>query len=173
MWAAQHYYFSQPRQWLNSGGLGTMGVGLPYAMGAKLAYPDREAIVITGDGSIQMCIQELSTCKQYDLPVKIVCLNNGYLGMVRQLQHVEYGKRYSHSYMEALPDFAALARAYGHKGITITREAEVEPALQEALAEKQRSVFLDVRIDASENVWPMIRNGHGLDRMILSDPFNQ
>ncbi|MFS8931376.1 biosynthetic-type acetolactate synthase large subunit [Cupriavidus taiwanensis] len=170
MWAAQHYYFNRPRQWLNSGGLGTMGVGLPYAMGAKLAFPDRESVVITGDGSIQMCIQELSTCKQYDLPVKIICLNNGYLGMVRQLQHVEYGKRYSHSYMEALPDFVALARAYGHKGITITCEAEVEPALQEALAEKHRSVFLDVRIDPDENVWPMIRNGHGLDRMILSDP---
>ncbi|WP_439894469.1 biosynthetic-type acetolactate synthase large subunit (plasmid) [Ralstonia sp. 25C] len=169
MWAAQHYRFGQPRQWLNSGGLGTMGVGLPYAMGAKHAFPGREVITITGDGSIQMCIQELSTCKQYDLPVKIVSLNNGYLGMVRQLQHVEYERRYSQSYMEALPDFAALAKAYGHVGLTVHKEADVEPALREALAEKKRTVFLDIQVDPDENVWPMIRGGHGLDMMLLSD----
>lgn len=169
MWAAQHYQFGQSRQWLNSGGLGTMGVGLPYAMGAKHAFPERDVIAITGDGSIQMCIQELSTCKQYELPVKIVSLNNGYLGMVRQLQHVEYQQRYSHSYLEALPDFAALARAYGHIGHTVRMEADVEPALREALAEKKRTVFLDIQVDPTENVWPMIRGGDGLDMMMFGD----
>ncbi|MHA7685054.1 biosynthetic-type acetolactate synthase large subunit [Cupriavidus sp. PET2-C1] len=169
MWAAQHYQFGQPRQWLNSGGLGTMGVGLPYAMGAKHAFPDRDVIAITGDGSIQMCIQELSTCKQYELPVKIVSLNNGYLGMVRQLQQVEYQQRYSQSYLEALPDFAALARAYGHIGHTVSREADVEQALREAISEKKRTVFLDIQVDPGENVWPMIRGGDGLDMMLLGD----
>lgn len=169
MWAAQHYRFTQPRRWINSGGLGTMGVGLPYAMGVKHALPERDVIAITGDGSIQMCIQELSTCKQYDLPVKIVSLNNGYLGMVRQLQHVEYERRYSESYMEALPDFPALARAYGHVGLSVTTEAEVEPALREALAQKTRTVFLDIHVDGSENVWPMIPGGRGLDEMLLGE----
>lgn len=169
MWAAQHYQFGQPRQWLNSGGLGTMGVGLPYAMGAKRAFPEREVIAITGDGSIQMCIQELSTCKQYELPVKIVSLNNGYLGMVRQLQHVEYEQRYSHSYLEALPDFAALAKAYGHIGHTVSTEADVEPALREALSERKRTVFLDIKVDPTENVWPMIRGGDGLDMMMFGE----
>ncbi|MGT2453956.1 biosynthetic-type acetolactate synthase large subunit [Cupriavidus basilensis] len=169
MWAAQHYQFSQPRQWLNSGGLGTMGVGLPYAMGAKYAFPDREVFAITGDGSIQMCIQELSTCKQYDLPVKIISLNNGYLGMVRQLQHVEYERRYSQSYLEALPDFAALAKAYGHIGLTVRTEADLEPALRDAIAEKDRTVFLDILVDPTENVWPMIRGGDGLDKMLLGN----
>nr|WP_235844667.1 biosynthetic-type acetolactate synthase large subunit [Cupriavidus agavae] len=169
MWAAQHYRFEQPRRWINSGGLGTMGVGLPYAMGVKHAFPERDVIAITGDGSIQMCIQELSTCKQYDLPVKIVCLNNGYLGMVRQLQHVGYDRRYSQSYMEALPDFPALARAYGHVGLSVRAEAEVEPALHEALAQKTRTVFLDIHVDGSENVWPMIPDGRGLGEMLLGE----
>ncbi|MBP0625414.1 biosynthetic-type acetolactate synthase large subunit [Cupriavidus consociatus] len=173
MWAAQHYRFSAPRQWLNSGGLGTMGVGLPYAMGAKQAFPQREVFAITGDGSIQMCIQELSTCKQYDLPVKIICLNNGYLGMVKQLQHVEYEQRYSQSYMDALPDFPALARAYGHIGFTVRSKNEVETALRDAIAEKKRTVFLDIHVDPSENVWPMIRGGHGLDMMLIAnEPIN-
>jgi acetolactate synthase-1/2/3 large subunit len=169
MWAAQHYRFTQPRRWINSGGLGTMGVGLPYAMGVKHAFPERDVVAITGDGSIQMCIQELSTCKQYGLPVKIVSLNNGYLGMVRQLQHVEYERRYSQSYMEALPDFPALARAYGHVGVSVRTEADVEPALREALAQKTRTVFLDIHVDGSENVWPMIPGGRGLGQMLLGE----
>ncbi|WP_340526756.1 thiamine pyrophosphate-dependent enzyme, partial [Cupriavidus necator] len=147
----------------------TMGVGLPYAMGVKHAFPERDVIAITGDGSIQMCIQELSTCKQYKLPVKIVSLNNGYLGMVRQLQHVEYERRYSQSYMEALPDFPALARAYGHVGLSVTAEADVEPALREALAQKTRTVFLDIHVDGSENVWPMIPGGRGIGEMLLGE----
>ncbi|CAN7772620.1 biosynthetic-type acetolactate synthase large subunit [Cupriavidus necator] len=169
MWAAQHYRFEQPRRWINSGGLGTMGVGLPFAMGVKHAFPERDVVAITGDGSIQMCIQELSTCKQYDLAVKIVSLNNGSLGMVRQLQHVEYERRYSQSYMEALPDFPALARAYGHVGLSVRTEAEVEPSLREALAQKTRTVFLDIHVDGSENVWPMIRSGRGLGEMLLGE----
>ena len=144
-----------------------MGVGLPYAMGVKRAYPEADVITVTGDGSIQMCIQELSTCKQYGLGVKIVSLNNGYLGMVKQLQHVHYGDRYSNSYMDALPDFAALARAYGHVGLRIERPADVEPALREALALKDRTVFLDFVTDPSENVWPMVRAGAGLTDMLF------
>ena len=131
MWAAQYYRFEQPRRWINSGGLGTMGVGLPYAMGIKLAKPDAEVVCITGEGSIQMCIQELSTCLQYKTPVKIISLNNRYLGMVRQWQQIDYGGRYSHSYMDALPDFVKLAEAYGHVGIRIDKPTEVEPALRE------------------------------------------
>ncbi|MNS95439.1 Acetolactate synthase isozyme 3 large subunit [compost metagenome] len=169
MWAAQHYRFTRSRRWINSGGLGTMGVGLPYAMGVKHAFPKSDVIAVTGDGSIQMCIQELSTCRQYDLPVKIISLNNGYLGMVRQLQHVEYERRYSQSYMEALPDFPALARAYGHVGIAVTQPSDVEPALREALAQKTRTVFLDIHVDGSENVWPMIPGGRGLDDMLLGE----
>ncbi|MDT6961472.1 biosynthetic-type acetolactate synthase large subunit [Cupriavidus sp. SZY C1] len=169
MWAAQHYRFGRPRRWINSGGLGTMGVGLPYAMGVKHAFPEHDVITVTGDGSIQMCIQELSTCRQYNLPVKIVSLNNGYLGMVRQLQHVEHERRYSESYMDALPDFPALARAYGHVGIQVTTPADVEPALREALAQKHRTVFLDIHVDGSENVWPMIRGGRGLEEMLLGE----
>ncbi|WP_408581271.1 biosynthetic-type acetolactate synthase large subunit [Burkholderia cepacia] len=167
MWAAQLYRFNQPRRWINSGGLGTMGVGLPYAMGVKRAFPEADVVTVTGDGSIQMCIQELSTCKQYGLPVKIVSLNNGYLGMVKQLQHVHYGERYSNSYMDALPDFAALARAYGHVGIQVERREDVEPALREALLLKDRTVFLDIITDPSENVWPMVRAGAGLTDMIM------
>ncbi|SCU83802.1 acetolactate synthase III, large subunit [Cupriavidus necator] len=167
MWAAQFYRFDKPRRWINSGGLGTMGVGLPYAMGVKHAFPHSEVFTITGDGSIQMCIQELSTCKQYGLPIKIASLNNGYLGMVRQLQHVEYQSRYSQSYMEALPDFAALARAYGHVGLRIESAADVEPAIREALALKDCTVFMDFHVEATENVWPMVRSGHGLTDMLF------
>ncbi|MCX4176993.1 MULTISPECIES: biosynthetic-type acetolactate synthase large subunit [Paraburkholderia] len=170
MWTAQHYPFSRPRQWINSGGLGTMGVGLPYAMGVKAAFPESDVFTITGDGSIQMCIQELSTCRQYDLAVKVISLNNGYLGMVRQLQHVEYGQRYSQSYLEALPDFVALAKAYGHVGMRIEKPEEVEPALREAIGLKDRTVFLDFAVDPNENVWPMVRSGRGLNDMLLGDP---
>ena len=167
MWAAQYYRFEQPRRWINSGGLGTMGVGLPYAMGIKLAKPDSEVICITGEGSIQMCIQELSTCQQYKTPVKIVSLNNRYLGMVRQWQQIDYGGRYSHSYMDALPDFVKLAEAYGHVGIKIDKPSEVEPALKEMLRLKDRTVFLDVRTDQTENVWPMVQAGKGISEMLL------
>jgi acetolactate synthase-1/2/3 large subunit len=169
MWAAQHYRFQSPRKWINSGGLGTMGVGLPYAMGVKRAFPDSDVCVITGDGSIQMCIQELSTCTQHNLPVKIFTLNNGYLGMVRQLQHVDYGQRYSESYMHALPDFTILARAYGHVGLRVEREADVEPAIREALRLKDRTVFVDFQVDGGEKVWPMVRSGAGLDAIMLGD----
>ncbi|MFC4419550.1 biosynthetic-type acetolactate synthase large subunit [Cupriavidus pampae] len=169
MWAAQHYRFMSPRKWINSGGLGTMGVGLPYAMGVKRAFPESDVCVITGDGSIQMCIQELSTCTQHRLPIKIFTLNNGYLGMVRQLQHVDYGQRYSESYMEALPDFTVLARAYGHVGLRVEREADVEPAIREALRLKDRTVFVDFQVDGGEKVWPMVRSGAGLDAMLLGD----
>jgi acetolactate synthase I/II/III large subunit len=167
MWAAQFYRFEQPRRWINSGGLGTMGVGLPYAMGIKLAKPDSEVICITGEGSIQMCIQELSTCAQYKTPVKIVSLNNRYLGMVRQWQEIDYGARYSHSYMDALPDFVKLAEAYGHVGMKIEKPSEVEPALKEMLRLKDRTVFLDVRTDPAENVWPMVQAGKGITEMLL------
>jgi len=168
MWAAQLYPFETPRQWINSGGLGTMGVGLPYAMGAKRAFPEKDVITITGDGSIQMCIQELSTCRQYHFPIKIVSLNNGYLGMVKQLQHVHYGSRYSQSYMDALPDFVALARAYGHSGFRIQRPADVEPVIREALQTKDRLVFMDFVTDPAENVWPMVPSGAALTDMLLT-----
>jgi acetolactate synthase-1/2/3 large subunit len=167
MWAAQYYRFEEPRRWINSGGLGTMGVGLPYAMGIKLAKPDADVFCITGEGSIQMCIQELSTCFQYKTPVKVISLNNRYLGMVRQWQELDYGKRYSHSYMEALPDFVKLAEAYGHVGLKIEKPADVEPALREAIRLKDRTVFLDVRTDPTENVWPMVQAGKGISEMLL------
>ncbi len=167
MWAAQYFRFEDPRRWINSGGLGTMGVGLPYAMGIKLAKPDSEVFCITGEGSIQMCIQELSTCQQYKTPVKIVSLNNRYLGMVRQWQQLEYSGRYSHSYMDALPDFVKLAEAYGHVGIKIEKPSEVEPALKEMIRLKDRTVFLDVRTDPGENVWPMVKAGCGITEMLL------
>jgi len=167
MWAAQYYRFDEPRRWINSGGLGTMGVGLPYAMGIKLAKPDADVFCITGEGSIQMCIQELSTCQQYKTPVKIVSLNNRYLGMVRQWQELSYGKRYSHSYMDALPDFVKLAEAYGHVGLLVERPEDVEPALREAIRLKDRTVFLDVRTDPTENVWPMVQAGKGITEMLL------
>lgn len=167
MWAAQYYRFEEPRRWINSGGLGTMGVGLPYAMGIKLAKPQSDVFCITGEGSIQMCIQELSTCSQYKTPVKIVSLNNRYLGMVRQWQQLDYGGRYSHSYMDALPDFVKLAEAYGHVGLLVEKPADVEPALREAIKLKDRTVFLDVRTDPTENVWPMVQAGKGITEMLL------
>ncbi len=167
MWAAQFYGFDEPRRWINSGGLGTMGVGLPYAMGIKLAKPDADVFCITGEGSIQMCLQELSTCLQYNTPVKIVSLNNRYLGMVRQWQQLDYGGRYSHSYMDALPDFVKLAEAYGHVGMKIESPADVEPALKEAIRLKDRTVFLDIRTDPTENVWPMVQAGKGITEMLL------
>ena len=167
MWAAQFYGFDEPRRWINSGGLGTMGVGLPYAMGIKLAKPQADVFCITGEGSIQMCLQELSTCKQYDTPVKVISLNNRYLGMVRQWQELDYEGRYSHSYMDALPDFVKLAEAYGHVGLLIEKPSDVEPALKEAIRLKDRTVFLDVRTDPTENVWPMVQAGKGITEMLL------
>jgi acetolactate synthase-1/2/3 large subunit len=167
MWAAQYYRFDEPRRWINSGGLGTMGVGLPYAMGIKLAKPEADVFCITGEGSIQMCIQELSTCLQYKTPVKIISLNNRYLGMVRQWQQIDYGGRYSHSYMDALPDFVKLAEAYGHVGIKIEKPSDVEGALRECIRLKDRTVFLDVRTDPTENVWPMVQAGKGISEMLL------
>src|SRR5574343_371631 len=167
MWAAQFYRFDEPRRWINSGGLGTMGVGLPYAMGIKLAKPESDVFCITGEGSIQMCIQELSTCQQYKTPVKVIALNNRYLGMVRQWQQLDYESRYSHSYMDALPDFVKLAEAYGHIGLKIERPSEVEPALKEMLRQKDRTFFLDVRTDPTENVWPMVQAGKGITEMLL------
>ncbi|MDZ7591009.1 MAG: acetolactate synthase 3 catalytic subunit [Rubrivivax sp.] len=167
MWAAQFYRFEEPRRWINSGGLGTMGVGLPYAMGIKLAKPESDVFCITGEGSIQMCLQELSTCAQYKTPVKIVSLNNRYLGMVRQWQELDYQGRYSHSYMDALPDFVKLAEAYGHVGILVEKPSDVEPALKEAIRLKDRTVFLDVRTDPTENVWPMVQAGKGISEMLL------
>ncbi len=167
MWAAQYYRFEEPRRWINSGGLGTMGVGLPYAMGIKLAKPQADVFCVTGEGSIQMCIQELSTCLQYKTPVKIVSLNNRYLGMVRQWQQIDYGGRYSHSYMDALPDFVKLAEAYGHVGILVEKPGDVEAALREAMRLKDRTVFLDIRTDPTENVWPMVKAGQGITEMLL------
>ncbi len=167
MWAAQFYRFEEPRRWINSGGLGTMGVGLPYAMGIKLAKPDSDVFCVTGEGSIQMCIQELSTCLQYKTAVKVVSLNNRYLGMVRQWQEIDYGGRYSHSYMDALPDFVKLAEAYGHVGMLVEKPGDVEPALREAIRLKDRTVFLDVRTDPTENVWPMVQAGKGITEMLL------
>ena len=167
MWAAQYYRFEEPRRWINSGGLGTMGVGLPYAMGIKLAKPDADVFCITGEGSIQMCIQELSTCLQYNTPVKIISLNNRYLGMVRQWQQIDYAGRYSHSYMDALPDFVKLAEAYGHVGLKVEKPSDVEGALREAIRLKDRTVFLDIRTDPTENVWPMVKAGKGISEMLL------
>ena len=168
MWAAQYYRFDKPRRWLNSGGLGTMGVGLPYAMGVQLANPGMPVAVITGEASIQMNIQELSTCKQYRCTPKIVNLNNRYLGMVRQWQQLDYGGRYAESYMDALPDFVKLAESYGHVGLRIEQPGDVEPALREAFGKlRDRLVFLDFITDQTENVWPMVRAGKGLTEMIL------
>ena len=167
MWAAQFYKFDKPRRWINSGGLGTMGFGLPAAMGVQFAYPDATVACVTGEGSIQMCIQELSTCTQYSLPVKIINLNNGYLGMVRQWQEFFYQKRYAMSYMESLPDFVKLAESYGHVGMQITRPGDVEGALIEMLKLKDRLVFMDFLTDKDENVYPMIPAGGGQNEMIL------
>ncbi len=167
MFAAQFYKFDEPRRWINSGGLGTMGVGIPYAMGIKLAKPNADVFCITGEGSVQMCIQELSTCLQYNTPIKVLSLNNRYLGMVRQWQEIEYSGRYSHSYMDALPDFVKLAEAYGHVGMRIERPEDVEGALREARALKDRTVFIDFQTDPTENVFPMVQAGKGITEMLL------
>jgi len=169
MWAAQYYPFDKPRRWINSGGLGTMGVGIPYAMGAQLANPGATVACVTGEGSVQMCIQELSTCKQYNIPMKIINLNNRSLGMVRQWQEFFYGNRYAESYMNALPDFVKLAEAYGHVGMKIEKAGDVEGALKEAFALKDRLVFMDFITDETENVFPMIPGGKGLSEMILAE----
>ncbi|MCX4189290.1 acetolactate synthase 3 large subunit [Methylophaga sp. OBS3] len=168
MWAAQYYGFSKPNRWINSGGLGTMGFGLPAAMGVQLAFPKETVICVTGEGSIQMCIQELSTCLQYGLPVKIVALNNRYLGMVRQWQEFFYENRYSHSYMESLPDFVKLTESYGHVGIRIERVEDLRSKLEEAFALKDRLVFLDIVTDQTENVYPMIAQGKAHNEMHMS-----
>ncbi|MGZ5090810.1 MAG: acetolactate synthase 3 catalytic subunit [Burkholderiales bacterium] len=167
MWAAQFYKFDQPRRWINSGGLGTMGFGLPAAMGVQLAHPDAQVACVTGEASIQMCIQELSTCKQYRLPIKVVNLNNKYMGMVRQWQEFFHGNRYAESYMDALPDFVKLAESYGHVGMRIDKPEDVEPALKEAFARKTDLVFMDFTTDQTENVFPMVPGGKGLSEMIL------
>jgi acetolactate synthase-1/2/3 large subunit len=168
MWAAQYYRFDEPRHWINSGGLGTMGVGLPYAMGVQMAHPGCDVAVITGEGSIQMNIQELSTCKQYHLTPKVLCLNNRYLGMVRQWQQIDYGARYSESYVDALPDFVKLVESYGHVGMRIEKPADVEPAIREAFTKhKDRLVFMNFITDQTENVWPMVKSGRGLTEMLL------
>jgi acetolactate synthase I/II/III large subunit len=171
MWAAQYYKFDKPRRWINSGGLGTMGVGLPYAMGCQLADPKAQVACVTGEGSIQMNIQELSTCKQFNLPIKVILLNNRYLGMVRQWQEFFYENRYSESYMDSLPDFVKLAESYGHVGMNIEKPADVEGALKDAFAMKDKFVFMNFMTDQKENVFPMVPNGQGLSEMILgSDP---
>ncbi len=168
MFAAQFYGFNKPRRWINSGGLGTMGFGLPAAMGVQFAHPDETVVCVTGEGSIQMCIQELSTCLQYGLPVKIINLNNGFLGMVRQWQEFFYEKRYASSYMESLPDFVKLAESYGHVGIRVEKAEDVRQALEDAVGKyKDRLVFIDFIIDREENVYPMIPAGAGLNEMIL------
>jgi acetolactate synthase-1/2/3 large subunit len=169
MWAAQFYKFDKPRRWINSGGLGTMGFGLPAAMGVRLANPGATVACVTGESSIQMCLQELSTCKQYRLPIKIVNLNNRYMGMVRQWQQFFHGNRYSESYMDALPDFVKLAEGYGHRGVQIDKPADVEPALREAFARKDELVFMDFLTDQAENVYPMVPGGKGITEMILSE----
>ena len=169
MWAAQFYKFNKPRRWINSGGLGTMGFGLPAAMGAQLANPGATVACVTGEASIQMCIQELSTCKQYRLPIKIVNVNNRYMGMVRQWQQFFHGNRYSESYMDALPDFVKLAESYGHVGMKIEKPADVESALKEGFARKDDLVFMDFITDQSENVYPMVPGGKGISEMILAE----
>lgn len=172
MWAAQYYKFDKPRRWINSGGLGTMGVGLPYAMGCQFADPTAQVACVTGEGSIQMNIQELSTCKQFNLPIKVILLNNRYLGMVRQWQEFFYENRYSESYMDSLPDFVKLAESYGHVGMRIENPSDVEGALKDAFAMKDRFVFMDFVTDQRENVFPMVENGKGLSEMILGQHAN-
>ncbi|HEX5338558.1 MAG TPA: biosynthetic-type acetolactate synthase large subunit [Gallionella sp.] len=169
MWTAQYYKFDKPRRWINSGGLGTMGFGLPAAMGVQLINPGETVACVTGEGSIQMNIQELSTCKQFRLPIKVLALNNRYLGMVRQWQEFFHGNRYSESYMDALPDFVKLAEAYGHVGMRIEKPCDVEPALKEAFARKNDLVFMDFQTDPTENVFPMVPGGKGLSEVILAE----
>ncbi|MYM27171.1 acetolactate synthase, large subunit [Duganella sacchari] len=167
MWAAQYYGFDKPKRWVNSGGLGTMGVGLPYAMGVQMANPGATVACVTGEGSIQMCIQELATCKQYHLTPKIIMLNNRFLGMVRQWQQIDYGSRYSESYMDSLPNFEKLAEAYGHVGMRIEKPGDVDGALRDAFAMKDKLVFMNFITDQGENVWPMVKAGKGLSEMLL------
>jgi len=167
MWAAQYYHFDKPRRWINSGGLGTMGFGLPSAMGVQLAHPDQQVLCITSDASIMMCIQELSTCMQYRLPIKVFSLNNRYMGMVRQWQEFFYDRRYANSYLDALPDFIKLAESFGHVGLRVEQPADLEGVIQAALAEKERAVFVDIITDQTENVYPMIPAGCGHHEMQL------
>jgi len=167
MWAAQFYKFDKPHRWINSGGLGTMGFGIPAAMGVQLAHPEANVACITGDASVMMCIQELSTCLQYGLPLKIVLLNNRYMGMVRQWQEFFHGKRYAMSYMDALPDFSRLAESFGHIGMRIENPGDVKPAMQEAFSMRDRLVFMEIITDETENVYPMIAAGAGHNEMIL------
>ena len=167
MWAAQYYKFDRPRRWINSGGLGTMGFGLPAAIGVKLAFPDADVACVTGEASIQMCIQELSTALQYKTPIKIINLNNRYMGMVRQWQEFSYESRYSHSYMDTIPEFVKLAEAYGHVGMRVEKPGEVRAALEAAFALKDRTVFLDIITDRTENVYPMIEAGKAHNDMKL------
>ena len=168
MFAAQYYHFDSPRQWINSGGLGTMGFGLPAAMGVQLAFPDADVACVTGEGSIQMCIQELSTCLQYGLPIKIINLNNSALGMVKQWQDMQYGGRHSQStYGESLPDFVKLSESYGHVGIKVEDFNDLEGAMKECLSMKDRLVFLDVVIDEEEHVYPMLEAGMEMSAMWL------
>lgn len=169
MWAAQFYKFDKPRRWINSGGLGTMGFGLPAAMGVQLAHPKAQVACITGEASIQMCIQELSTCKQYHLPIKIINLNNRYMGMVRQWQQFFHGNRYAESYIDALPDFVKLAESYGHSGMKIENPDDITPALKEAFSRKDQLVFMDFITDQTENVFPMVEGGKGLSEMIMAE----
>lgn len=169
MWAAQYYPFDKSRRWINSGGLGTMGFGLPAAMGAQLAHPKATVACVTGEASIIMCIQELSTCKQYRLPIKVINLNNRYMGMVRQWQEFFHGNRYSESYMDALPDFVALARSFGHAGILVEKPADLRPAMERAFAMKDELVFMDIITDQKENVYPMVAAGKGLSEMVLAE----
>jgi acetolactate synthase-1/2/3 large subunit len=171
MWAAQYYRFDKPRRWINSGGLGTMGFGLPAAIGVKLAFPEADVACVTGEASIQMCIQELSTALQYNTAVKIINLNNRYMGMVRQWQEFSYESRYSHSYMDTIPEFVKLAEAYGHVGMRIDKPEEVRPALEKAFAMKDRTVFLDIMTDRTENVYPMIEAGKAHNDMKLRNAF--
>ncbi len=169
MFAAQHYHFDKPRRWINSGGLGTMGFGLPAAMGVQLAFPDAAVACVTGEGSIQMCIQELATCRQCDLPIKIVNLNNEALGMVKQWQDMQYGGRHSHStYADSLPDFIKLSEAYGHVGVRIEKLSELKDKLAEAFAMKDKLVFIDVAVDQNEHVYPMAIRGGAMSEMFLS-----
>jgi acetolactate synthase-1/2/3 large subunit len=168
MFAAQFYRFDKPRRWINSGGLGTMGFGLPAAMGVQMAFPKAEVAVVTGESSIQMCIQELATCLQYELPIKIILLNNGYMGMVRQWQEFFYESRYSQSGMSVTPDFVKLTESYGHVGMRVDKTKDLEGAMKEAFSLKDRLVFLDVVVDPSENVYPMIAAGKGHHEMYLS-----
>jgi acetolactate synthase-1/2/3 large subunit len=173
MFAAQFYPFDKPRRWINSGGLGTMGFGLPAAMGVQLAFPDAQVACVSGEASILMCIQELATCLQYGLPVKIILLNNGYMGMVRQWQEFFYESRYSHSYVDALPDFVKLAESFGHVGMRVDQPADLEAAMTEAFAMKDRLVFMDVIVDPTENVYPMIVAGKGQHEMHLAPSLSE